>query len=131
MKRLKQPKFRNNTNTWDRVFLLSIDEVLRYFGDSGMVARGAVMGHNARTANEPTWPEWGIYSWVIRDQFSEARIATDLQGSASGWWHRSPGFAPWFVAGVDNFGDLIVIGRDANWEIVQISGVRPALWLYL
>ena len=118
-------------NTWDRVFLLSIDEVQRSFGDSGLVARGATMGANARAANEPAWPEWSIYGWGIMDQFSEARIARDLQGTASRWWLRSPGFAPIIAADVFHDGRLDMAGYNVFREGGIGGGVRPALWLYL
>ena len=78
-------------NTTDRVFLLSIDELLRYFGDSGLVELG-------RDAEERTGIDWsiphGIEWWGIHDQYSGARVAEDLGGSASWWWLRSPGRNP-------------------------------------
>ena len=113
-------------NTWDRIFLLSIDEVLQHFGDSGMVARGATMGENVRGANAPTWPEWGIYSFGIHDQFSDNRIAIDDRDWASQWRLRSPGSTPYFAAHVRMDGLLNLHG----WHDGGL-GVRPALWLYL
>ena len=113
--------------TTDRIFLLSIDEVLRYFGDSGLVARGAVMGCNERDDNSPNWPELGIYWWGIMDQYREARIAHDLGGSASWWWLRSPGFNPFVAALIDHYGFLLLSGV----EVSTSGGVRPALWLYM
>ena len=65
-------------NTIDRIFLLSIDEVLRYFGDSGLVAEGAAMRCDERVYIEPQFPEWGIYLYGIHDEFSEARIARSI-----------------------------------------------------
>ena len=52
--------------------------MLRYFGDSGLVARGAMMGAYER--DESTYE--GLSGWAIFDQYIEARIAHDLGGSA-------------------------------------------------
>ena len=119
------------SNTTVSIFLLSIDEVLRYFGDSGLVARGATMGANKRANNAPNWPSWGIYSPGIHDQYSEARIAQDLGGSASWWWLRSPGYFPFLAAYVSLNGYLILFGDSAFGRVGVYGGVRPALWLYL
>ena len=114
-------------NTTDRVFLLSIDEVLRYLGDSGMVARGATMGASERTFNASQISEWGICLFGIHDQYSEARIALDLYGRVSWWWLRSPGRGNttaafvWDNGFLDMFGDYVYV----------TGGIRPALWLYL
>ena len=113
-------------NTIDRVFLLSIDEVLRYFGDSGMVARGAVMGVHER--NDDVYHE--LFSWGILDHYSEARIALRLGGSARWWWLRSPGDSPRRAAIVGPDGRLILRGDSVFW-VGDGDGVRPALWLHL
>ena len=116
-------------NTWDRIFLLSIDEVLQHFGDSGLVARGAAMGASARDSDATQ----GLSSFRIVDQFNGARIERDLQGSASSWWWlRSPGSDPYHAAIIDIDGSLTMSGGTAFREEVGYGGgVRPALWLYL
>ena len=100
----------NNTpggnNTMDRLFLLSIDEVLRYFGDSGLVAHGAIMNSGERDASALE----GLWWWGIVDQYSETRIAHDLGDSASWWWLRSPGSDPNLAAGASNNGHLDLHG---------------------
>ena len=59
-------------NTTDKVFLLSIDEVVEYFGDSGQLRK---------TPKDQFW---------IDDQYNEARIGK--YGSKNTWWWlRSPG----------------------------------------
>ena len=111
-------------NTWDGIFLLSIDEVLQHFGDSGLMARGAAMGWGERSA--------GVYQGLsaggIIDQYSNARIAHDLAGSASSWWLRSPGGRPASAARVRYDGALILGGYFVDRSD---NGIRPALWLYL
>ena len=112
-------------NTVDRIFLLSIDEVLRYFGDSGLVALVATMGFERAWDYAPEGWSWeGVF-----DQYSEARITWDIGGSNSLWLLRSPGSRPSFVAFVDIRGYLGLSGTyAANW---RGDGIRPALWLYL
>ena len=96
-------------NTLDMIFLLSLEEVVKYFGDSGQLR------------NRPKYKDY------LSDQYSNARIAQDIAGSASWWWLRSPGFGPLYVISVDDTGDLLVGGDD----VFCSGGVRPALWLNL
>ena len=114
-------------NTTDRIFLLSIDEVLRYFGNSGLVARGATMGDNAR--RESAYD--GLSDWLIYDQYSGVRTAWDLDGSASNWWLRSPGFIHYNAVDVSSDGNLWLVGINVFWSGGGGvgGGVRPALWL--
>ena len=96
-------------NTQDRIFILSIAEVVKYFGDSGQLD------------NRPSGAQW------IIDQYSLNRIAT-YNGTATLWWQRSPGLYNVRAAFVDEEGDLCIAGfRVDNDDI----GVRPALWLNL
>jgi len=75
----------NDTN--DRVFLLSLDELVRYFGDSGELA-------NRRYAHQ----------WSFGDEYGDARTAYTVpdvvftdewrnlpSGSSFAWWLRSTG----------------------------------------
>ena len=121
--RIRETTVINNWNPWfyiyggndttDRIFLLSIEEVVQYFGDSGQLA------------NRPKGALW------ITDEYSEARIARDAAGSASWWWLRSPGNHRSTAARVSNRGYLFMIGYSvySSWGIG--NGVRPALWLNL
>jgi hypothetical protein len=111
-------------NTSDRIFLLSINEVLQYFGDSGMMTRG--MDESIRINDWTQPPPPGIYPWGIQDQYGEKRIAYTAGGSVLWWWLRSPGMhsANAAVVGID--GDLTLNGGSV---VLSDSGVRPALWL--
>ena len=113
-------------NTQDRIFLLSLDEVVRYFGDSGQL-------RNQNHANNE--------SWGFNDEYSGVRVASCLDsctyndyhydagyGTASWWWLRSPGFYSNLAAFVISDGFLYVYGIDVY---VGSGGVRPALWLNL
>ena len=96
-----------NTTT-DKIFLLSIEEVVKYFGDSGQLK------------NDPRDD--------IHDQYNSARIAKDENGAASWWWLRSPGGYANSPAYVRDDGSVRVLGsRVRNGR----GGVRPAFWLNL
>lgn len=98
-------------DTRDKIFLLSLEEVVEYFGDSG------------EFANKPENPDIDGFD----DQYNEARTAYTSRGEARGWWLRSPGDRPSYAAiiGYDGFVDV-------NGTYVKGSyGVRPALWLKL
>lgn len=119
------------SNTFDRVFLLSLDEVLRYFGDSGFVEEGSSVAWSVRSGNAPIMPSWGVYGWGVIDQYSESRAAFDTEGTPSWWWLRSPGHAPNAAVSVLTDGHLYMSGFDVFWVGGDGGGVRPAMWLYL
>ena len=94
---------------YDRIFLLSLAEVVKYFGDSGQL--------DNRPPNNPT----------ISDQYNSNRIAT-LNGSACWWWLRSPGYTSLYASHVFRNGILDIYGYNVDYTS---GGVRPALWLNL
>ncbi|MCL2496063.1 MAG: DUF6273 domain-containing protein, partial [Clostridiales bacterium] len=104
-------------DTIDKVFLLSLEEIARYFGDSG------------EQGNRPQ-----ADSFLISDAFNAGRIAQTQDGKPSWWWTRSPGAAfimceNYFYAAVTAAdGALGVMGDDMS---NGYGGVRPALWLKL
>jgi hypothetical protein len=101
---------RGGSDTDDRIFLLSVDETVKYFGDSGQMAD--------RKAAQ----------YWIDDEYNQARVALDARSKASWWWLRSPGYFSNYAAYVNNDGNVDVNGSpvaDAG------GGVRPALWLNL
>ncbi|MDR0219987.1 MAG: tetratricopeptide repeat protein [Lachnospiraceae bacterium] len=117
-------------DTTDRVFLLSLAEVARYFGDSGQLA-----------ITPDTMSE--LLQDFIDDEYNGARVAYDLEdGAASWWWLRSPG-GVWSLAAayvhddgrLDIGGAAVYGGGDTDEEGRVIhsedGGVRPALWLIL
>ena len=119
--RIKETELINNPNPWfgtkgcenttDKIFLLSIEEVVKYFGDSGQLAE--------RPGN----------AWEISDKYDSTRIARNFKGSRSWWWLRSPGFSSFVAASVFPSGKLDLGGDHLFW--VESGGVRPALWLTL
>ena len=94
-------------DTQDKIFLLSITEVVKYFGDSGQLA------------NRPSDDVW------IDDQYNQNRIAT-FNGEASWWWLRSPGVDGGTASRVEYGGYIILYGYFVD---IAYGGVRPALWL--
>ena len=115
-------------DTQDYVFLLSIDEVVRYFGDSGMLKRG----NSPVERGGLTWPAYGIYENSFSDQYNKNRIARNENDRILYWWLRSPGSRPHLVATVDDSGGISMGGLPALWlRNPNSGGVRPALWINL
>ena len=119
--RILDTKVVTNNNPWygtnggnattDKIFLLSLEEVVQYFGDSGQLK------------NRPKTD-----AWLIIDQYGKSRIAYDKDGTASWWCLRSPGLTTYYVAYVNFDGDVYVDGNSVRNHRL---GVRPALWLNL
>ena len=104
-------------NTEDKLFLLSIEELVKYFGDSGMLA------------NRPEDAK------ILYDEYDEARIASYYRtGIDSWWWLRSPGDGPTQAALVNQFGQISICGFDVMLDDhfpEGRGGIRPALWMKL
>jgi len=95
-------------DTSDPVFLLSLEEVVKYFGDSGNLGK-------------PNIPE-------IIDQFDSKRQARHhSNNNFTNWWLRSPGNDNRFAAYVHSTGGIVVFGQLVN----RTMGLRPALWIKL
>ena len=99
-------------STKDKVFLLSLEEVVKYFGDSGQLKNR---------------PSDDIY--FISDKFNDSRVAYNMNNEASIWRLRSPGSYNKIAALVSYFG---VIGDINNFiGVDDYLGVRPAMWITL
>jgi hypothetical protein len=123
----------NNNNPWygtkggndtrDKIFLLSVEEVVLYLGDSGdLQNRRGWLWNNWKKEDVQNTKGQG---W-ISDKFNGSRS----NFSYSGWWLRSPGDKPStaaYVFGNYNFRDgmLNLQGDHVN----ERHGVRPALWI--
>lgn len=112
---------KNNDNPWfkakggidtiDSIFLLSLEEVCEYFGDS----RENLMIK-------------GKQKWLIDDGNNQRRQAKF--GSENHWWRlRSPGYYGRTSAGVNGNGHVYVRGNGVYGRPKDGGGVRPALWL--
>ena len=102
-------------DTKDYVFLLSLEEVIEYFGDSGYLGQRPAFNH-------------GVIARDINDQYNSARIAYDSLGNTSVWWLRSPGGDSNRAANITNAGLIHVRG---NYVDTDYCGVRPAMWINL
>ncbi|MHB0874732.1 MAG: DUF6273 domain-containing protein [Anaerolineae bacterium] len=140
----------NNNNPWygtsggnptkDRIFCLSIEEVVKYLGDSGQLQ------NQPKNVGNGDWLKEEYVFWIC-DQYDVARIALEPSGAAYWWRLRSPGISNRFVAAVvgndgetNGAGGINVGGINQNIvdgyftdEPTDITdengGVRPALWL--
>jgi len=92
--------------TIDKIFLLSLDEVVKYFGDSGDLKKGK--------------------GPVLNDKYSRARITREVDGEEWLWWLRSPGDNPVQAAFVGENGVLFISGGGVAFDK---SGIRPAMWI--
>ena len=98
-------------DTPDLVFLLSLEEVARYFGDSGQLADRAHPGN----INDS-----------IHDEYNPVRIAANLETKYdSWWWLRSPGL----TGRVTFVGICGRMGVDGTTPTNQNGGIRPAMWI--
>lgn len=114
---------RNGNNPWfntpggqdttDHLFLLSLEEVCQYFGDSITNLRNK-----------------GGQTWAIDDDNNrkrQARYGTDFH-----WWRlRSPGYYARTSASINKHGHVYVRGNGVSGRPRDGGGVRPALWLNL
>ncbi|GHU55089.1 hypothetical protein AGMMS49975_16470 [Clostridia bacterium] len=108
-------------NTQDRIFLLSISEVVKYFGDSGDLANKRKKDFKGNLTN---------IGYCLYDQYNSARIA-NYDGSSTWWWLRSPGISSADAALVFPSGTVNFCGTRVRYDFGTGGGVRPALWLNL
>ena len=103
-------------DTVDRIFLLSVQEIVYYFGDSGQLEN-----QPERTAGT------GRIRWIY-DEFNDARIGRTEDGEPMWWWTRTPGRYRRLIAGVDVLGSIYMDGIAA---MNPGGGARPAMWVNL
>jgi hypothetical protein len=107
-------------DTRDKVFLLSLEEVDKYFGNSGDYL-------NERSKKY-------VYGEVITDSdgyccfnnYNKNRATTYIGREVCWWWLRSPGEGCYNAALIGTDGIVNVKGYYVN---IDDGGVRPALWL--
>jgi hypothetical protein len=116
----------------DFIFLLSVEEVVKYFGDSGDLANRKAWRIDSDTLEFVLDSENGSY---INDQFNEARIGYNPTPFHQEWWLRSPGHYPFLDNTATNWAVLIssdgAIVMGGSQVDSTIYYVRPALWLKL
>lgn len=133
---------KGGNSTVDRVFLLSIDEVLKYFGDSGQIKTRYMY-----PSPVGDWCKDEFLPW-IDDEYNVNRRAVNDDGVVDFYKLRSPGFDNRRVAHIMGFcgdgydqGCIAVSGNcefsdghfyfDCDGGLTKPDGIRPALWLKL
>jgi len=102
--------------TDDRVFLLSVQEVLKYF--PGLQLH--------KDSDEDEFDEFEDYDeWYYGP---DERLVVKSNDVMRWWWLRSPGYAPYYAVCVNSAGYVCLGGNNVNY---MIGGLRPALWLTL
>jgi len=105
-------------DTQDKIFLLSYDEVVRYFGDSGHLKNciGVDHGYDLKHGD------------AISDDYNSVRIALNLNGFPAWWWLRSPGGMRGHATNGSTDGVIWMCGDGVHRKD---GGVRPAMWITL
>jgi len=106
-------KTKGGKDSTDSIFLLNLEDVCEYFGDSRTKLRNK-----------------GSQTWFIDDENNGKRQAKD--GNDFHWWRlRSPGYYGRTSASVSANGHVYVRGNGVYGRPRDGGGVRPALWLKL
>jgi len=110
------PKFGTSGGpvTKDRLFLLSIDEVVRYFENEG------------EKPDVETFGSAESCSWLINSD-----LCSHMPVEEQGWWLRSPGMNEYFAAcaNIDVKKKEISIFLSGMDACLYLQGVRPAMWI--
>ena len=117
---------RGGFNSEDRIFILSIEEVLRYFGDSGDLEKHKRWDGFQTQGGDSRYEE-NEDGYFLNDAFNSKRIGFNKSGIKQIWFLRSPGFGHGYVTCVFENGVISVRGRDL--DRVSTGGVRPAMWI--
>ncbi|MDR2599466.1 MAG: GNAT family N-acetyltransferase [Oscillospiraceae bacterium] len=122
--RILETKLLNMNNPWfgtnggrdteDKIFILSIHEVVTYLGNSGQL--------NNRNPDS---------KFFINDSYNGIRKAVSDDNLPSSWWLRTPGNNPNFASCVTVEGRIAVSGDFVNRDYFFVGGFRPAMWISL
>jgi len=104
----------------DYIFLLSFQEVIKYFGDSGDMDM-----RKGWWANMEGWWLGNGFGQVLSDQYNNARKAKNESGKDTTWVLRTPGRLNKFAMVV--LGGIGVTGLASESKV----GIRPAMWVSL
>lgn len=104
-------------STEDKIFVLSEEELTKYFGYKSKETYGYILGNNVGT--KPT-----VYSMTSKDNiFSNSGMNVEFANAA--YWLRTPGYRNGCALVVDYDNVLNTYGMYVNEEL----GVRPAMWV--
>lgn len=104
-------KTKGGIDTTDKIFLLSLEEVCDYFGDS-----------------KENLLDKGKQKWLIDDENNQRRQAK-FEGENHWWRLRSPGYYSRTSASINSNGNVYVRGNGVYGRPKDGGGVRPALWI--
>jgi len=133
--RIAETQISNPKNLWigtiggnstrDRIFLLSLEEVDKYFGNSrDYVNKIRKCWNNVEMKFQQDSD--GCY---MSNEHNQTRIAEDIDGEACWWWLRSPGKKSKNSSSATLVNANGLVSIDGNIVIQNSGGVRPALWL--
>jgi hypothetical protein len=116
----------DDEHTSDKVFLLSVSELIEHMGDSG--------GLEKRSDNG--WVDELLHkgkSCAIDDEFNTKRRAK-YKDNHTWWWLRTPGYSELYAAYVNINGIIFLNGENVvddggSHGHANRPGVRPAIWL--
>ncbi|MDR0220653.1 MAG: FecR family protein [Lachnospiraceae bacterium] len=126
-------------DTDDYIFLLSLEEVVDYFGNSGDLASGELWTWDSDITEFVRPDEDTSYGWAFHDEYDEARVAlliskTDgytFYNRLGYWWLRTPGFNSYSVMVVAASGHINVSGDHVYYDTNNNDGIRPAMWVVM
>ena len=99
--------------TLDRIFLLSISEIVKYFGDSG------------KLLTKQFGPKGE--SWWFDDRYNTDRLAK-FGSKNAWWWLRSPGYIESRAAYISISGNVHIHGEPTGSK-GRGGSIRPAMWI--
>jgi len=114
-------------NTRDKVFLLSLEEVDKYFGNSGDYTNVIRKSWSKSTMKYQQDNE----GWYVSNSHDKSRITEVIGGEACWWWLRSPGKSTRGSSNIALVNASGLICVDGNIVTQNAGGVRPAIWIRL
>ena len=109
-------------DTFDKIFLLSLEEVDWYFGNSG-----DYQNKMRKKYDNGKWVGVADSDGYAFSNDNDSERQTKIIDGTLFWWLRSPGYSNLRAAGVRDIGAVDVGGSAVN----RAGGVCPALWLNL
>lgn len=129
---------KGGSNTSDKVFLLSVEEIRKYFGNGTKVQGGYQLGKNVVTKGTH-------YAKTVNNGAGKLWVANISGKSKSSWstgnsmfWLRSPGGKQTLASVISDYGELATDGYSVGFGAFLNSsgyfesggiGVRPAIWV--
>jgi len=128
-RKIVETKITNHDNLWygttggndtfDKIFLLSMEEADQYFGNSE-----DYLNKSRKKYSKGTWIA-DDSGWILANSHDSSRAAKH-KGANTFWWLRTPGYSDCTVAYVSTTGNIAVNG---DRICIFRGGMRPALWM--